>query len=63
MRLSHFEEKRKVSPHFPSLSMIQSFSHERDLIMDKLDINPLFVHEEGQGTTVDDIIIRLEEDA
>ncbi len=26
----------------------------------ELDINPLFVHEEGQGTTVADIIIRLE---
>ena len=28
----------------------------------ELDINPLFVHEEGQGTTVADIIIRLEAD-
>lgn len=26
----------------------------------ELDINPLFVHEEGEGTTVADIIIRLE---
>jgi acetyltransferase len=26
----------------------------------ELDINPLFVHEEGRGTTVADIIIRLE---
>ncbi|WDP89475.1 MAG: acetate--CoA ligase family protein [Desulfobacter sp.] len=28
----------------------------------ELDINPLFVHEEGKGTTVADIIIRLESD-
>ncbi len=28
----------------------------------ELDINPLFVHEEGKGTTVADIIIRLEQD-
>ncbi|MCG8563657.1 MAG: acetate--CoA ligase family protein [Desulfobacterales bacterium] len=28
----------------------------------ELDINPLFVHEEGEGTTVADIIIRLEAD-
>jgi acetyl coenzyme A synthetase (ADP forming)-like protein len=28
----------------------------------ELDINPLFVHEEGQGTTVADIIIRLEDE-
>ena len=27
----------------------------------ELDINPLFVHEEGEGTTVADIIIRLED--
>jgi len=27
----------------------------------ELDINPLFVHEEGQGTTVADIVIRLED--
>jgi len=27
----------------------------------ELDINPLFVHEEGQGATVADIIIRLED--
>jgi acetyltransferase len=26
----------------------------------ELDINPLFVHEDGLGTTVADIIIRLE---
>ncbi|MEH0021297.1 MAG: acetate--CoA ligase family protein [Desulfobacter sp.] len=30
-------------------------------MIEELDINPLFVHEEGQGTTVADIIIRLEE--
>lgn len=29
----------------------------------ELDINPLFVHEEGKGTTVADIIIRLEDEA
>lgn len=29
----------------------------------ELDINPLFVHEEGKGTTVADIIIRLEDPA
>ncbi|MCG8633907.1 MAG: acetate--CoA ligase family protein [Desulfobacterales bacterium] len=29
-------------------------------MIEELDINPLFVHEEGKGTTVADIIIRLE---
>jgi len=29
----------------------------------ELDINPLFVHEDGKGTTVADIIIRLEDEA
>ncbi len=29
----------------------------------ELDINPLFVHGEGDGTTVADIVIRLEDEA
>ena len=31
-------------------------------VIKELDINPLFVHEAGKGTTVADIIIRLDDD-
>ncbi len=31
-------------------------------VIRELDINPLFVHEEGQGTTVADIVIRLDDE-
>ena len=31
-------------------------------VIKELDINPLFVHEDGKGTTVADVIIKLAEE-
>ncbi|MEA1967928.1 MAG: acetate--CoA ligase family protein [Thermodesulfobacteriota bacterium] len=35
---------------------------EHHPVIKELDINPLFVHEDGRGTTVADVIIKLEEE-
>ena len=46
-----------IEKHIVSLKVMADNHPE----IKELDINPLFVHEEGEGTTVADIIIKLEE--
>jgi len=45
-----------IEKHIVSLKVMA----DNHPMIKELDINPLFVHEEGEGTTVADIIIRLE---
>ena len=45
-----------IEKHIVSLKVMA----DNHPMIKELDINPLFVHEEGKGTTVADIIIRLE---
>jgi len=45
-----------IEKHIVSLKVMA----DNHPMIKELDINPLFVHEEGQGATVADIIIRLE---
>jgi acetyltransferase len=47
-----------IEKHIVSLKVMA----DNHPIIKELDINPLFVHEEGNGTTVADIVIRLEEE-
>ncbi|MFH2057284.1 MAG: hypothetical protein ABIJ59_00090 [Pseudomonadota bacterium] len=45
-----------------TLDLLRYYHKDSDTDMGELDGNLLFVHEQGYGTTVADIIIRLEKE-